>query len=229
MTTPQTPPPPTPHDSERTTHDVSFLLHCVFGPLVSDRSQMTNLPSVPTPRHRQHSHRSTAHDTATSTADHRHPYTRAPSHHLASAYPHIQPHVTQRWPDPDLVASTSFSHVPQRFTSPEVTSPSSQHNPRQTEHGEVDRSTLLDDEQVSSPMSPSSHMATNPAEFAPQPGSFEQRSPETHSGKKRHKCDICGSYWGRPSSLKIHMVSHTGVKGRTCTVFPIAANLTSTV
>jgi predicted HD phosphohydrolase len=72
---------------------------------------------------------------------------------------------------------------------------------------------LPDDERPSSPMTSSPHMASNPTEFAPQPGSFEQKSVETHSGKKRHKCDVCGSYWGRPSSLKIHMVSHTGVKG----------------
>ena len=50
-------------------------------------------------------------------------------------------------------------------------------------------------------------------ELPPRSTSSQQNSPESHAGKNRHKCNICGSTWGRPSSLRIHMVSHTGVKG----------------
>jgi hypothetical protein len=187
MTTPQTPPSAT-HDQQRTTYD------------------MTNLPPVLTPRHLQPapSHRPTAQNTATRTADH--PYTRARFNSPAPSSSHSQPHGTQQWPNPDVVASTHTPHVSPTCTSPEVSSPYSQPHPQRVERWEVGQSgTVHDDEQPSSPMTPPSQMASNLAEFAPQHSSFEQKSVETHSGKKRHKCDVCGSYWGRPSSLKIHM------------------------
>jgi len=175
---------------------------------------MTNLPPVSTSRHPRPgpSHRSTAQNTATRTADH--PYTRARFNSPAPSSSHTQPHGTQQWPNPDVVANTHTPHVSPTCTSPEVSSPYSQPRPQRTERWGVSQSnTVHENEEPSSPMTSSPQTASNPAEFAPQSSSFEQKSVETHSGKKRHKCDVCGSYWGRPSSLKIHMVSHTGVKG----------------
>jgi len=166
---------------------------------------MTNLPSVSTPRHPQlaPSHRSDAQNTATRTADHQYP--RARFNNPAPSSSHTQPRGTQQWPNPDVVASTPSPHV-----SPELSSP--HHQP--VERGEVRQSgTVPDNEQPSSPMTSPPHTASNPPEFLPQPSPLEQKSVETHSGKKRHRCNVCGSHWGRPSSLKIHMVSHTGVKG----------------
>jgi hypothetical protein len=210
MTTLQTPPPAT-YDQQRTTYD------------------MTNLPPVSTPRHPRPapSHRSTAQNTATRTADH--PYTRFNSPVPSSS--HTQPHGTRQWPNPDVVASTHTPHVSPTCTSPEVSSPYSPPRPQRVERWGVGQSgTIQDNEQPSSPMTSSPQTASNLTEFAPQPSSFEQKSVETHSGKKRHKCDVCGSYWGRPSSLKIHMVSHTGVKEFMCSIckqdFGVKSNYT---
>jgi hypothetical protein len=158
---------------------------------------MTNLPSIDAPRHfpLQPPGRSTAQDvTAAGTPDR--PYTRARHIHLVPADPHAQPLPTQQWPN-NVVAS---SYTSPRHASPEI-------SPQQAEPGGVG---FPDNQQASSSVMSSPH---NSAELALQSTSFEQRPVETHSSKKRHKCDVCGSYWGRPSSLKIHMVSHTRVKG----------------
>ena len=108
----------------------------------------------------------------------------------------------------------------------DATSPHSQSR-QQAEYG-VDPSSLPDNEQISFPMTSSLHITPNPTKLTPGLNSFdseqmladsEKTLVETHSGKKRHRCDICGSYWGRPSSLRIHMVSHTGVKGVSWSIF----------
>lgn len=188
----------------------SHLSHPLVS-LVSNYLQMTNPSYIPTPYPSQLPplDRSTAQDTAIRTADQR--YTRLS---LTPTYPRPQSrdHETQRWPS-DPVANTSPPHVSPTYPSPEVSSPCPQPRPQQLEHGGANQSTLPYNRQSSSPMTPSPHVAPNPAEFPLRPSPFDQKSEETHSGKKRHKCDVCGSYWGRPSSLKIHMVSHTGVKG----------------
>ena len=181
---------------------------------------MTSLPPISVPRHPRPApfNRSTAQNTATRIADHPNPRARFNSPAPSS---HTQPHGTQQWPNPDVVASTRTPHASPTCTSPEVSSPYSQPHPQRAERWGVGQSgTVHDHDQLSSPMTSSPQTASNPAEFAPQSSSFEQKSVETHSGKKRHKCDVCGSYWGRPSSLKIHMVSHTGVKGTDQGRFP---------
>ena len=167
---------------------------------------MTNPPSASTSSHLQlaPSDRPTAQGTAIDTTDHRYPRARfSPTY----PYSHVQRnvHTTRRWPG--VVGNVPTSHMSTRSASPETSSPHSQ------SRQQVGPSSLPDNEQTSSPMTSPPHTASNHTEFLPQPVSFEQRSVETHSGKKRHKCNVCGSYWGRPSSLKIHMVSHTGVKG----------------
>ena len=172
---------------------------------------MTNTSSVSTSHHSQlpSFDWSTAPDTAIDTSDHR--CTPARFDNLPPHHSHVQSNViTQRWPDPDVVDSIPTSHTSPRSVSPEIPFPYSQSR-QQVECG-VGPSSLPDNEQTSSPMTSSPHMTSNSTEFAPRP-TFEQKAVESHSGKKRHKCDVCGSYWGRPSSLKIHMVSHTGVKG----------------
>lgn len=177
---------------------------------------MTNPPSTSTPHHFQPSPTPSnwppAHNTAMGTTDHR--YTRARFIHLPSPYSsHVEPdaHTTRRRSDHDVVGRKSASRMsPPRSASPEVSSPDSQSR-HQLDHG-IGPSSLPDKEQTSSPMTSSPHAAFHSTEFTQQ-ATFEQRSVEPHSSKKRHKCDVCGSYWGRPSSLKIHMVSHTGVKG----------------
>jgi hypothetical protein len=190
----------------------------------------TNLPSASTSRHLQFptSDWSTARNTAIGTTDRQYIRTRfnnPPPHHPS----HVQPstHITQRWPDPDVIDSIPTPHTSPRSVSPEVHSPYSQS--RQQVECEVGSSSLPDNEQTSSPATSSPHMASNSAEFTPRP-TFEQKSVETHSGKKRHKCEVCGSYWGRPSSLKIHMVSHTGVKEFVCSIckqdFGVKSNYT---
>ena len=207
MITPQTSPPSATHDSQEPTfYDVGFISLPLFIRLFSNHSQATNPPSASTSPRLQPPpfDRFTAQSTAIDTTDHR--YTRARFNPLAPPYFHVQRniHITRRWPD--VVGSIPAPHMPTRSASPEVSSPHSQSR-QQAEHG-VGPSSLPDNEKTSSPMTSSPHMTPNPTEFAPQPTSVE-----THSGKKRHKCNVCGSYWGRPSSLKIHMVSHTGVKG----------------
>ena len=143
---------------------------------------------------------STAQHTTAITSDQSHPYTRVrtPAHfRLQPRTPHPP---TQRWPKPNTVPCTSpTSATPPLSPLPQFPYP---------EYG-AGPSILLDNEQLSSPMTSSPHIPST--ELPPQPTT----SLESHSGKKRHKCNVCGSYWGRPSSLKIHMVSHTGVKGTT--------------
>lgn len=163
--------------------------------------------------------------TAQSTAiDTDRPYT----HPHPAPHPHTRPHA-QRWSD-DAGPSTFSSHLPQRSASPETSSSYRPFHPHQPERGGVGPSSLTDNEQTSSPMTSSPHPAPNSAESIPQPAPCEQKSVETHSGKKRHKCDVCGSYWGRPSSLKIHMVSHTGIKEFVCSIckqdFGVKSNYT---
>ena len=174
---------------------------------------MTSVPSASTS-----SNWSTAQSTVIDTTDHW--YTRARFTHFAPPHSHVQHniHITQQWPS--AVDSIPTSHMPTSSASPDVSSPYPQ--PCQQVEDGAGPSSLPDNEQSSSPMT-SSPVASNPMEFAPQPTSFEQRSVETHSGKKRHKCNVCGSYWGRPSSLKIHMVSHTGVKGASWSIFPVCS------
>lgn len=219
MATPQTSPTLATHDSQqRTSYDVSstslFLFICLF----SNCSQVMNLPSVSALPNFQlpPSDRSTAQGTAIGTTDHQH--THARFNH--PPYPHVQPsiHITRRWPYPDVVSSMSASHMSPRSVSPEVPYPYSQ--PHQQVGHDVGPSSLPDREKTCSPTMSSPHMAHHSIESAPQPH-FDQKSVETHPGKKRHKCDVCGSYWGRPSSLKIHMVSHTGVKGASQSIFPV--------
>jgi hypothetical protein len=191
---------------------------------------VTNIPSVSTSRHSQLPSSSwpTAQDTAIDTPDH-HRYTPARFNNLPPHYSHVQSntHITQRWPDPDVVDSIPISHTPPRSVSPEAPLPYSQSR-QQVECG-VGPSSLPDNEQTSSPMTSSSHMASNSTEFA-RWQTFEQKPAESHTGKKRHRCDVCGSYWGRPSSLKIHMVSHTGVKEFVCSIckqdFGVKSNYT---
>jgi hypothetical protein len=203
MTTPQAP--------LSATHDTTY--------------DITNLPSVSTSRNSQLPpfDRSTARDTAIGTADR--PYTRVRLNQPDP--PHVHP--TQRWPNPYVVASTPSSHTPPRHSSLEVSSSQLRPQPPQVEHG-VGQSIIPDNERASSPMTSSSHMVSPSAEFESQPSPFEQKSVETHPGKKRHRCDICGSYWGRPSSLKIHMVSHTRVKEFVCSIckqdFGVKSNYT---
>ena len=176
---------------------------------------MTNPPSTSTPHHFQPSPTPSnwpaAQSTAMGTTDHR--YTRARFTRLTSPYSHAQPNThTARWrSDHDVASRKSISRMsPPRSASPEVSSPDSQSR-HQLDRG-IGPSSLPDKEQTSSPMTSSPHAAFHSTEFAQQ-ATFDQKSVESHSSKKRHKCDVCGSYWGRPSSLKIHMVSHTGVKG----------------
>lgn len=112
---------------------------------------------------------------------------------------------TLRWPHVNPAAITSPSSA-----SPEL-------SPHSTPRQQVDLgpgpSSLPDNETLSPSMTPSPHVPSGSTDLPPQSTSFDHKSPESHSGKKRHRCNVCGSYWGRPSSLKIHMVSHTGVKG----------------
>ena len=192
---------------------------------------MTNPPSTSTPHHFQPSSAPSswpaAQSTAIGTTDHR--YTRARFNRPTSPYSHVQPNAhTTRWrPDHDVVGRKPTSRMsPPRSASPEVSSPDSQSR-HQVDHG-IGPSSLPDKEQTSSPMTSSPHTVFHSTEFTQQP-TFEQKSAESHSSKKRHKCDVCGSYWGRPSSLKIHMVSHTGVKGMSCQIFPLATKLISAV
>ncbi|KAF9782081.1 hypothetical protein BJ322DRAFT_1074221 [Thelephora terrestris] len=173
---------------------------------------------LPMPRHFQpHSNHSTAQVTATTTSDQSSRcYTRAP--------PHVQPHTTHaptlRWPDQNPVSST-----PPRSPSPEFPPQSLQH----LQHP-AGPSSLPDNDQLSSPMTSSPQAPSPSTEHPSQSTSFDQRSLESNSAKKRHKCDVCGSYWGRPSSLKIHMVSHTGKKEFVCSIcnqdFGVKSNYT---
>ena len=210
MTTTQMPPSTT---HEPVTYEVSSIpLAYLFVLSQTNHLQSTNLPPISNPRHRPALlHRSPAKNTAPRTADH--PYPRVRFNSPAPSSSHTQPHGTHQWPNPDVVASTPPPHVSPAYSSPEASSPYSQYPPQRADYGADQYDTVPENEQSSSPMTLSPHTVSNPNEFAPQPDSFEQKSVETHSGKKRHKCDVCGSYWGRPSSLKIHMVSHTGVKG----------------
>lgn len=213
MSTLQTSPLSATHDpQQRTTYD------------------MTNPPPTSTPHHFQPPPPSwpTAQGTAFRTTDR--PYLCARPNYPPPLYSHAQPH-TQQWPNRDAGPSAFPPHIPPRSTSPEVSSPHARFHPQQVDRGGVGPPSLTDNDQTSSPMTPSPHTAPNSAEFAPQStSSFERESLETHSGKKRHKCDVCGSYWGRPSSLKIHMVSHTGIKEFLCSIcnqdFGVKSNYT---
>jgi hypothetical protein len=212
---PQTLPPSAAHDPQQCTpYDV------------------TNPPSASAPHHFQPSpapsNWPTARSTAVGTTDHR--YTRARFNPPTSPYSHVRPNThTTRWrSDHDVVGRKSTSRMsPPRSASPEVSSPDSQSR-HQVDHG-IGPSSLPDKEQTGSPMTSSPHAAFHSTEFTQQ-STFEQKSVEPHSSKKRHKCDVCGSYWGRPSSLKIHMVSHTGVKEFVCSVckqdFGVKSNYT---
>lgn len=147
---------------------------------------------------------STAQGTAIHPTDHSHRYTRtrpAPPHSHAQPHPTHSP--TEQWPNHHPIARSS--------ASPELPSPHSQSR-HPFEHT-AGPSSPPDIDQPSSSMTSSPHILSTSTELPPQSTAFEQKSIESHSGKKRHKCNVCGSYWGRPSSLKIHMVSHTGVKG----------------
>lgn len=178
-------------------------------------------PQVAISRHPQSSSNlSTAQNTASNTTDHPYRYTRAQTPLRSHVLPHATHPPTQRWPNPAPVACTS-----PRSTSPEL-SPRP-HPPHQLGHG-VGPSSLPDNEQPSSPMTSSPLLPPISTELPHQSTSCDQKSLESLSGKKRHKCNICGSYWGRPSSLKIHMVSHTGVKGARLLSPPLAAILIST-
>lgn len=202
-----------PHDS---------LLSMIHDSRPLSTYDVTN-PLIQTPRHPQSPSNSfTARDTATSTSDHSHRYTRArtPSHS------HVPPHIT-RQPTHQLP-----THGPVVSTSPGLASPELSPRPlsrHQIEHG-AGPSSLPDHETLSSPMTSSPHVQSPSTEFPLQSTSFDRKSPEPHSGKKRHKCNVCGSYWGRPSSLKIHMVSHTGVKEFVCSIckqdFGVKSNYT---
>jgi hypothetical protein len=187
---------PTIHDSQQpNVHDVSFLSLSLIS-LFLNHFQVT-IPLFPTTRHpRFHSNHSTAQVTAICASDHSR-YTRDP--------PHVQIHAeTQRWPNHNPVSTT----LP-RSPSPEF--PPHLLSRQQPEHV-AGPSSLPDNDQLSSPLTSSPHASSPSTEHPPQSTSFD-KSLESNSGKKRHKCDVCGSYWGRPSSLKIHMVSHTGKKG----------------
>jgi hypothetical protein len=171
----------------------------------------TNTSSASTPRHSP-PYWATARGTAIGTTDHQ--------------YPPVHSNPTQQQPtNYDIAPSTSIPYMPPRSASPEDSSPCSQ--PRQQVECGTGPSSLPDNEPASSPMTSSPHMASCSTEFASQPTSFDRNSVET---KKRHKCDVCGSYWGRPSSLKIHMVSHTGVKEFVCSIckqdFGVKSNYT---
>jgi hypothetical protein len=180
------------HDPlRRTDYDVSFISYHIY--FLLTLLQVTN-PQFQITRHFQSSSiPSTARDTASSTTtDHSHPYTRD-----LPIPPHVPPHTTH---PPTTLQWPNNNPAPSRSPSPEF-SPLHRVGP----------SSLPDNERSSSPITPSPHDPST--ELPSQSTSFEQNPLESHSGKKRHKCNICGSRWGRPSSLKIHMVSHTGVKG----------------
>lgn len=201
-----------PHDS---------LLSTIHDSRQPNTYDVTNT-QVQTPRHSQSPSNSfTAQGTATSTSDHPHRYTRPRTHH-SHVRPHITRQPTQRWPTGGPFVSPSPC-----LASPELSPHLQSRN--QIESG-VGPSSLPDNETLSSPMTSSPHPQSSSAEFPPQSTSFDQKSPEPHSGKKRHKCNVCGSYWGRPSSLKIHMVSHTGIKEFVCSVckqdFGVKSNYT---
>ena len=218
MVTPQTSSPSaSTHDSqEPTPYDESSISLFSLISLSSDRSQATNLPSTSISHHLQvpPSDQSTVQGTAIDTTDHQYTRARFDVPHVGEGRYEVDVHITQRWPD--VVGNTPTSHMSTRSTSPEVFSPHSQSS-QQVEH-RVGPSGLPDNEQASSPMTSSPHVAFNPTitnliDFAPQPTSSKQRSVKTHSGKRRYRCDVCDSGWGRPSSLTMHMVSHSGVKG----------------
>jgi hypothetical protein len=174
------------------------------------------------PRHSQFpSDLSTAQGTAIHPTDHSHWYTRtrpAPPHSHAQPHPTHSP--TEQWPNRHPINRSS--------PSPELPSPHSQSH-HQFEHT-AGLSSPPDIDQPSSSMTSSPHIPSTSTELPPQLTTFEQKSIESHSGKKRHKCNVCGSYWGRPSSLKIHMVSHTGVKEFVCSIckqdFGVKSNYT---
>lgn len=180
-------------------------------------------PQSPISRHHQPSYRSTAQDTATSTSDQSHRYTRGQTLPPSHVQPRPTPHPTERWPGNDDPAPN---------TSPRSTSP--EFSPRPQSRNQLEHpagpSSLPEDEQLSSPLTSSPRVPSGSTELPSQPTPFDQRSLESHSGKKRHKCNVCGSYWGRPSSLKIHMVSHTGVKEFICSIckqdFGVKSNYT---
>lgn len=171
-----------------------------------------------TPRHLESYDPITAQNTATRISDRLHRYTRAPTHHS-----HVHPYTTHQptlgWPHVNPVATASPTSASLEL-SPHST-------PRQQSEIVPGPSSLPDNESLDSPMTPSPHV---PADDPTQSTSFDHKSLEPHSGKKRHRCNVCGSYWGRPSSLKIHMVSHTGVKEFLCSIcnqdFGVKSNYT---
>lgn len=165
----------------------------------------------------------TAQNTAINTSDQPHRYTRVPPSFTSHEQPHTSHPPTQRWPNPNPLPST-----PPRSASPELPSP---HPPSPHSHElAAGPSSLPDHEHPSSPMTSPPHTASASTQLPPQSASFQQRSLESHSTKKRHRCNVCGSYWGRPSSLKIHMVSHTGEKQFVCSIckqdFGVKSNYT---
>lgn len=194
-----------------------FVIH---DPQQPDTYQLTN-PRLETPRHLESYDSVTAQDTATSISDRPHRYTRASTSH-SHAHPCTTHQPTLRWPYDNPVGITSPSSA-----SPEL-SPHS--TPRQQIELGPGPSSLPDNETFSSPMTPSPHVPSGSTDLPLQPTSFGHKSLEPHSGKKRHRCNVCGSYWGRPSSLKIHMVSHTGIKEFVCSVckqdFGVKSNYT---
>ena len=134
------------------------------------------------------------------------PYTHAPPHGLVFPYPHIQPriHKTQYPADRRSVPHASSGFIPRELA------PDSQSR-HKAEHG-IGPSSFPGGERTSYLVPLSPRMVPDTTRSALRL-SLEGKSIRTRSCKKRHKCKVCGSYWERPSFLKIHMVSHTGVKG----------------
>ena len=169
-----------------------------------------NLPAASTSSHSQlpPPSQSTTQNYIITTTDR--PYTHAPPHCLVLPYPHMQPSIHKRqWGSDPSVDRRSIPHASSGFI-PQEPIPDSQSR-HEVGHG-IGPSGLPGGERTSFPGPLSPRMAPDMTRSTPQP-SLEGKSIRTRSYKRRHKCDVCGSYWERPSFLKIHMVTHTGVKG----------------
>lgn len=212
MTAPQALPPLATHGPLRyTPNDVCSippLPLCPFsnscqamGPPPASTFTQSQLPSPD---------QSTARDHIIDTIDR--PYTRTPSCDLVFPYPHVPPsiHKTQLGSD-HSVDRRSIPHTPSRFIPREITPDHDSRSRHNVEHG-IGPSVPHGEERTSFPVPSSSRMVSDTTRSAPQL-TLEGRSIRTRSRKKQHKCDVCGSYWERPSFLRIHMVSHTRVKG----------------
>jgi hypothetical protein len=185
------PRPATAHSQWRMSRPFSFVI-CPS----SNHFQVELSPAI-TSFHPQppSTYRSTARDRTIDPVDR--PYMRAHFRDPVLPYPHVPQsiHITRWGPG---------HSVDRRFIPRELTPDSrSRHK---IEHG-IGPSGPPGKERTGFPVPLSPRMVSDTT------GSLEGKSIGTRSRKKGHKCEVCGSHWKRPSFLKIHMVSHTRVKG----------------